>query len=147
MEENMNTEIVTPTVEENTQLANDVANHIKLDFRRDFLVKPLDPVMVTKEFDKPIPSDKQSGKDENGIEATDYDKVEKEVKNVESDYRKGIVIKVPFEYTQQMNSKDFPAMPINVGDVILYHTRAGRWFDQLKDAQMVGIYDVLAVEK
>lgn len=125
-----------------SQLAESVAEKIQYDFRDKFLVKPLDPIMVKKEFSKPVPSG-ESTKDENGIEAVDYDKVETEVKEVESDFKKGVVLKVPFTYSERMKDEKFREMPIKVGDIIVYSY--GKWFDIMKDTELVGMYDVIAV--
>lgn len=121
-----------------TELAQDISNKIKFEFRNQFLVKPLDPVMVNKEFSKPIP--KAESKDEEGIEATDYDEVETEVKSVPSDYRKGIVIKVPAEY----KSDNFE---IKVGSILIYRERSATWFDLCKDTQLVDMYSIIGIEK
>lgn len=125
-----------------SQLAESVAEKIQYDFRDKFLVKPLDPIMVKKEFSKPVPTG-ESTKDENGIEAVDYDKVETEVKEVESDFKKGVVLKVPFTYSERMKDEKFKEMPIKVGDIIVYSY--GKWFDIMKDTELVGMYDVIAV--
>lgn len=130
-----------------TRLAEDLSSKIHFNTKRQFLVKPLDPIKVTKEFDKPVATNNTPKVDENGIEAIDYDKVETEVKEVESDFRKGVVLKVPFEYQQSLNSKEeWKEMPISVGDVVIYPSRAGQWFDQLKDTQLVSPYEIVAVE-
>lgn len=130
-------------------LAEDLAKKITLEFTRDFLVKPLEPVMVKKEFDKPVAKDNTPKTDDNGIEAVDYDEVETEVKEVESDFRKGIVLKIPTEYAAQKADEKFgdAILDVKVGDTILYPNRAGKWFDQLKDTQLVRFYDVIAVER
>lgn len=125
-----------------SQLAESVAEKIQYDFRDKFLVKPLDPIMVKKEFSKPVPTG-ESTKDENGVEAVDYDKVETEVKEVESDFKKGVVLKVPFTYSERMKDEKFREMPIKVGDIIVYSY--GKWFDIMKDTELVGMYDVIAV--
>lgn len=125
-----------------SQLAESVAEKIQYDFRDKFLVKPLDPIMVKKEFSKPVPTG-ESTKDENGIEAVDYDKVETEVKEVESDFKKGVVLKVPFTYSERMKDEKFREMPIKVGDIIVYSY--GKWFDIMKDTELVGMYDVIAI--
>lgn len=125
-----------------SQLAESVAEKIQYDFRDKFLVKPLDPIMVKKEFSKPVPTG-ESTKDENGIEAVDYDKVETEVKEVESDFKKGVVLKVPFTYSERMKDEKYREMPIKVGDIIVYSY--GKWFDIMKDTELVGMYDVIAV--
>lgn len=131
--DNKDTQIMDQSV-----LANDISNKIEYEFRNQFLVKPLDPVMVNKEFSKPIA--KESRKDEEGIEATDYDEVETEVKSVPSDYRRGVVIKVPAEY----KSDNFE---IKIGDIILYKDRTAQWFDLCKDTQLVDMYAIIGIEK
>lgn len=139
MEEN---EIVDQSV-----LAQDVASKIEYDFLDFFLVKPLDAIKVTKEFTKPV-SDKPAKKDENGIEAVDYDKVETEVKEVDSDFRKGIVLKVPTTYTAQLNNDNTGCLQkINVGDTVVFNERAGRFFDLLKDSRLIRLYDIVAIVK
>lgn len=131
-----------------SQLAEDLSNKIKYNFAQHFLVKPLDPIMVQKEFDKPVTKNNQPTKDENGIEAVDYDEVETEVKEVESDFRKGVVLKLPHEYVQQQQSDvKFQPIDIKIGDVILYPVRAAKWFDVLKDTALVRTYDIIAVER
>lgn len=133
------------TVVDQVQLAEDVSSKIKYEPVNKFLVKPLDPVMVTKEFSKPIAAD-QPKKDDNGIEAVDYTEVEKETKEVESDFRKGIVLKVPYSYQMRMNDDRYPEMKINVGDIIVYKAIQATWFDLLKDSQFVEPYAIYAVE-
>ena len=51
-------------------LAMDVSDRIKYEFFDSFLVKPLAPTKVKKEFSTPIATDKPKA-DKNGIEATD----------------------------------------------------------------------------
>lgn len=132
-----------------SQLAEDLSSKIKLEFTRDFLVKPLEPVMVKKEFDKPVAKDNTPKADENGIEAVDYDSVETEVKEVESDFRKGVVLKLPIEYIAQKSDEKYgnSVIDIKIGDTVVYQNRAARWFDQLKDSQLIRLYDIMAVER
>ncbi len=129
-----------------SQLAEDLSAKIQYNFAKSFLVKPLEPVMVKKEFDKPVAKDDTPKKDENGVEAVDYDGVETEVKEVESDFRKGIVLKIPFDYQRQMKDDKFPAMPIKVGDILVYKNSYARWFDLLKDTHLVSQFDIVAIE-
>ena len=124
-------------------LAEDISSKIEYEFRNFFLVKPLDPIKVKKEFSKPVAKDDTAKKDNNDIEAVDYDQVETEVKEVDSDYRKGVVLKVPFDSKNRMSSKDFPEMEVNVGDTVVYRENRGTWFDLLKDTQLVGAYDII----
>ena len=125
-------------------LAEDISSKIEYEFRNMFLVKPLDPVKVKKEFSKPVAKDDTAKKDDNDIEAVDYEQVETEVKEVDSDYRTGVVLKVPFDSKNRMSSKDFPEMEINVGDTVVYKDNRGVWFDLLKDTQLIGAYDIIA---
>lgn len=129
-----------------SQLAEYLSGKIKYEMHRQFLVKPLDPIMVKKEFSKPVSADNKPKKDENGIEAVDYDDVETEVKEVESDFRKGVVLKIPFDYEQSMNGDNWKDMPVKVGDIVVYNNRSAHWFDILKDTQLVSGYDIIAIE-
>lgn len=122
-------------------LAESVAGNIPYSFFDYFLVKPLDPIKVTKEFSKPV-SESEAKADENGIEAKDFDKVETEVKEVDSDYRKGVVIKCP-TYYDEPGAK----MYANVGDVVIFRDTAGMRFDLVKDSRLLRLYDILGIEK
>lgn len=131
-----------------SELANSVADKISYEFVDCFLVKPLDPIKVKKEFSKPVDTGKKPTKDKNGIEAVDYDKVETEVKEVDSDFRKGVVLKVPYSYTQTQNDDKINYMyEIKVGDVVLFRDMAAKSFDLLKDSKLIRYYDIVAVEK
>lgn len=123
-----------------SQLAQDVANQIKYSFFDYFLVKPLEPVKVMKEFSKPV--SKGTTKDADGIEAEDFDKVETEVKQVDSDYRKGVVIKCP-TYYDEPGAK----MHAKIGDVVIFRDTAGLRFDLVKDSRLLRLYDILGVEE
>lgn len=124
-------------------LAEDVAKSIKYDFLDYFLVKPLDPVKIKKEFSKPV-SKGEATKDAEGIEAVDFDEVETEVKEVNSDYRRGVVLKRPLYY----NGSDVigTSSEIKVGDVVLFRDTAGLQFDLLKDSRLLRLYDIFGFE-
>lgn len=126
-----------------SQLAEDVSSKIKYEFRNQFLVKPLEPVKVKKEFSEPV-TDNKPTKDKNGIEAVDYDKVKTEVKEVDADFRRGVVLKVPHEYANPY-SKDVKQFPINVGDIVIFKG-THQWFDLLKDSVLLNMYDIVATE-
>lgn len=128
-------------------LAQDVCDRIEYEFVDMFLVKPLEAVKVKKEFSKPV-SNETAKKDENGVEAVDFDKVETEVKEVDSDYRKGIVIKVPLSYiTQRGDEKNNWLPEIKVGNIVVFRDRAGMFFDLVKDSKLIRYYDVVALVK
>ena len=123
-------------------LASDISEKIEYDFLDLFLVKQLDPIKVKKEYSKPV-SEKNPKKDKDGIEAVDYDKVETEVKEVDSDFRKGIVLKIPMSYTNMENKP----IDIKVGDTILFKDRSASYFDLLKDSRLVAYFNILAITK
>jgi hypothetical protein len=125
-------------------LAESLSEQIKYQFLDFFLVKPLDPVKVKKEFSKPV-STGTPVKDANGVEAQDFDNVETEVKEVNSDYRRGIVLKRPLYYEVEDSKNTF--IPINIGDVVIFRDAAGLSFDLLKDSKLLRQYDILGVEK
>lgn len=121
-----------------TKLAEDIAAKIDYEFTDLFLVKKLDPIKVKKEFSKPIPSKKQKDSD-----VIDYDKVETEVKEVDSDYVKGVVIKVPMTYKADTNRRE----DIQVGNVIVFKPGLAQTFDWLKDSVLISRFGIIAIQK
>lgn len=113
-----------------------------------FLVKPLEPVKVKKKISEPVAKDTKPKKDKDGIEAVDYDEVKTEIKEVDSDFSRAVVLKLPYEYTHPYNDDKIQQMPIKVGDIVIYRTsRLGAtYFDLLKDSQLVPLYDIVATE-
>lgn len=132
-----------------TQLAEDLSSKIKYEFRQMFLVKPLEPVKVKKKISEPVAKDTKPKKDKDGIEAVDYDEVKTEIKEVDSDFSRAVVLKLPYEYTHPYNDEKIQQMPIKVGDIVIYKaSRLGAmYFDLLKDSQLVPLYDIVAIEE
>lgn len=126
------------------EVAKTVSNGLDYVFIDHFLVKPLDEVMVEKEFSKPVVKGEPTEKD--GIVAQDYDEVETEVKEVPADYRKGVVIKVPHRYTSWQKKEDSDTPEIKIGDIVTFHKSAMRYFDLFKDSAILRGYDIIAVE-
>ena len=131
-----------------TQLAEDLSSKIKYEFRQMFLVKPLEPVKVKKKISEPVAKDTKPKKDKDGIEAVDYDEVKTEIKEVDSDFSRAVVLKLPYEYTHPYNDEKIQQMPIKVGDIVIYKaSRLGAmYFDLLKDSRLVPLYDIVATE-
>ena len=125
-----------------TPLAESVSSKIEYNFLDNFLVKQLDPIKVKKEFSKPV-SDNKPNVDENGIKAVDYDKIETEVKETDSDFRKGIIIKIPMSY-ERMETKPYD---FKTGDVILFKDSRAGYFDLRKDSRLLNYYDIVAIAK
>lgn len=130
-----------------TQLAEDLSSKIKYEFRQMFLVKPLEPVKVKKKISEPVVKDTKPKKDKDGIEAVDYDEVKTEIKEVDSDFSRAVVLKLPYEYTHPYSDEKIQQMPIKVGDIVIYRSsRGSMYFDLLKDSQLVQLYDIVATE-
>lgn len=128
-----------------SELANDVASKIPYEFVDSFLVKLLDPIKVKKEFQVPVSKDDKPKKDKNGIEAVDFEETKTETKEVESDYRKGVVLKVPYSFTTMSDKGGFP--DIKPGDIVVFRDPSTRFFDLLKDSKLVRLFDIVAIEK
>lgn len=127
-----------------SELAKSVSDQIKYQFLDYFLVKPLDPIKVKKEVSVPV-TDEDPKKDKNGVEAKDFDDVKTEVVEVDSDYRKAVVIKLPVYYE---NNKDYdPTTAIKAGDIVIIREAAGLRFDLIKDSRLVRLFDILGIEK
>lgn len=107
-----------------------VIEGIEYTFEKDILVKPLEPVMITKEYEEQIPTGEQ---DEEGFNKYE---VKKHTKEVESDFAKGIVLAVPANVDT-----------ITVGETIVYPKKFAKDFDLFKDSQLVKPYDVVAKVK
>lgn len=108
-----------------------VIESIEFTFEKDILVKPLEPVMITKEYEEQIPTGEQ---DEEGFNKYE---VKKHTKEVESDFAKGIVLSVP----------TVVETTIKIGDTIVYPKKFAKDFDLFKDSQLVKPYDVVAKVK
>ena len=110
-----------------SQLAESISEKIKMEFSDLFLVKPLAPIKVVKEFSK-LPNTAPT-KDKEGVEAIDVDKVETETKEVDSDYRKGIIIKIPFCYKANKEEWKGVTQDLKPGDTVLFRETSGLRFD------------------
>ena len=122
-----------------SQLAESVAEKIPYTFHDCFLVKPLDKIMVKKEVTE-LPNNKPV-KDKDGIEAIEGTP-KTEVKEVESDYQQGVVIKIPSTYKETDNK----LMSVKIGDIILYKPTRTMPFDLLKDSRLIRYFDIVAVK-
>jgi hypothetical protein len=96
-----------------------------------FLVKPLEPIMVSKD----ITTMKPNGvKDEDGIEGFD---TETETKEVESNFKEGIVLKLPLQGACDN---------VYIGTRIVYNKKFAIDFDLFKDSQLVKPFDIVAIK-
>lgn len=107
-----------------------VVNGIKYTMLKDVLVKPLEPIMVTKEFTEQIPTGEV---DEEGFNKYE---TQTETKEVESEWATGVVLQIPTCVTEP---------EFKVGDKIVYNKKFAKDFDLLKNSQLVKAYDIIAV--
>lgn len=108
-----------------------VIEGIEYTFEKDILVKPLEPVIITKEYEEQIPTGEQ---DEEGFNKYE---VKKHTKEVESDFAKGIVLAIPTSIE----------CSVSVGEIIVYPKKFAKAFDLFKDSQLVKPYDIVAKVK
>ena len=108
-----------------------VVDKLGYAFTKDVLVKPLAPVMVTKEVSEPIPTGEV---DDDGFNKYE---VETEVKEVEAMWRKGLVLALPIDMK----------CPYEVGDTVVFNRNLGAEFDLFKDSLLIKPYDIIAVVK
>ena len=108
-----------------------VISGIEYTFTKDILVKPLEPIMVTKEYEEQIPTGET---DEEGFNKYE---VKKHTKEVESDFAKGIVLSVPTT----------DGITFQPGDTVIYPKKFAKDFDLFKDSQLVKPYDIVAKVK
>lgn len=109
-----------------------VVNGLKYSVLKDVLVKPLEPIMVTKEITESVPTGEV---DEEGYNKYE---VKTETKEVESEFGTGIVLQIPESIT---------APEFKVGDTVVYNKKFAKDFDLFKDSQLIKSYDVIAVCK
>lgn len=138
MEEMVDQKVLAEEIVDQKVLANDVADKIAYDFLDRVLVKPFDVVKVKKEFTRPK-NTTEAKPDKNGVVAADYSEVETEVLEVESEFREGIVLKIPVIYEDSCK--------FEVGDVIVFRAGSAMYFDLLKDSMLVRPYDVIAIKR
>lgn len=129
-----------------SQLAEDVSKKIPYEFYDMFLVKPLDKIIVKKEVTK-LP-DSKPVKDSEGVEAIEGEP-ETEVKEVESDYKKGIILKKPINYQLTLNRESETGQytpHYEIGDVVIYRQVTTSPFDLVKDSVLIKLYNIVAKE-
>lgn len=113
------------------KILESVVSKIEYIMLKDVLVKPLEPIKVTKEITEQIPTGEV---DEEGFNKYE---TKTETKEVDSAWTKGIVLVLP------SNSDS----SVNVGDTIIYNKRSAIDFDIFKNSQLVKPYDIVAICK
>lgn len=104
---------------------------------KDVLIKPLAPIKLKKEITEAVGTGE---KDVDGYEKFD---TKTETKEVESEWREGIVLALPnSEQMKEACEKDF-----KVGDTVVYNKKFAKEFDLFKDSMLVKAYDIIARKK
>lgn len=113
---------VVATIGDEDKVLETVINGIEYKPLRDILLKPLEAKLIKKIIKTPIPTgemDETSG-------AMKYD-VKEEEKEMEADFREGVVLRLPIDYEG----------PIQVGDIVVFHKNSAAYFDLFKDSMII----------
>ena len=114
----------------NEKLLEMVIEKLEYEPIKDILVKPLEPVMIEKEVNVPFKSEEL---DEDGQPIME---MRKEMQQVPSIFRKGIVLALPIDSAY--------CKEIKVGDTIVFNGKFNSIeFDLFKDSMLVKPFDVL----
>lgn len=118
------------------KLAADLSAKINYQPTYDWiLVKPLKPIMVTKLVPTAPNQPFTTVEDAEKAEPTEPKK-----QKVEANIAKGVILKLGTEY-----EKNNPEQ-LEVGDVVLFPSRAGVPFELLKDSKLVRRYEIIGKE-
>jgi len=127
-------ETVNSITNSNTdELTTKVADSIKYTMLKDVLIKPLESIMVTKQFEVPVVKDDTKPNEDGSL---DYNKTELQTKEVESNFRSGIILKLP---------ENLGDVKLVVGQTVVYPRKFAIDFDLLKDSKLVKAYDIVAI--
>ena len=117
------------------EMALDISKKIPYEPADDrILVKPLKPVMITKEF--PVQPNEEVKDLENLPEVKKFEK-----RKVLANVQKGVIIKLGTDYTKEYREIDNSIYEI--GDIVMFPSYAGIKFELFKDAIMFRRYELL----
>lgn len=100
---------------------------------KDILIKPLPTIKLTKEVTEAV------GTGEKDVDGYEKFETKTETKEVESEWREGIVLTIPDSLKESSEFK--------VGDTVVYNKRFAKEFDLFKDSVLVKQYDIIAIKK
>lgn len=101
---------------------------------KDILVKPLDPIKLQKEVTEAV------GTGEKDVDGYEKFETKTETKEVESEWREGIVLVIP-------NCLEESNLGFKVGDTVVYNKKFAKEFDLFKNSVLVKSYDIVAIKK
>lgn len=105
---------------------------IAYQFVKEFLVEPMDDIMVKKEITEPVFNEDKDQDDKFRAYETETKEVE-----VPSSFRRAKLIALPFDYDGSLK----------IGDSVIYPRKYAIDFDIIPNTQLVKPYDVIAFEK
>lgn len=123
--------------ENNVIIAESLQDGIKFEMVKDVLIKPLPPVMLKREFEVPVVKDTTT---EDGEQINEFEETKKEIRDVESNFATGVILKMPIGNS----GLDYS---FKIGDTVAYNKRMSVEFDLFKDTILVKPYDVIAIVK
>lgn len=118
------------------EIVESLQEGIGYDMIKDVLIKPLAPVMLKREFDVPVVKEQTK---EDGEEINEFEETKKEIREVESNFATGIILKMP----ATQGGLDWA---FKLGDTVVYNKRMSIEFDLFKDTVLVKPYDILAIK-
>lgn len=134
----------TTDVDPNEVLLADVNARIPYTFIRECLVKPMPDEYVEKVIEEPTFTGVVDEKD--GIPVSD---VKEEVKKVKTDYKKGVLLKVPtgHKWIDTKGEIMHEDLVPKAGDIVVYLRPAARHFDLFRDTELVNPFNIVAFTK
>lgn len=103
------------------------------------LIKPLEPIYIEKEVEKPTKPKDYKNKSLKQAEKGPASKTKKETETVEANVRRGVVLATP---EQPLNDK--AKFPISSGDIVVYWDKSTiPTFELFRDSVLVNQYEIL----
>ena len=115
------------------KILNTVLEGLNYTPLKDILIKPLAPIKLQKEDTEAV------GTGEKDIDGYGKFDTKTSVKEVESDWREGVVLAIAEELVE--------ACKFAIGDIVVYNKKFAKEFDLFKDSVLVKSYDVIAKKK
>lgn len=109
-----------------------VLDKLNYTFIKDVLLKPLDPIKLTKEVTEAV------GTGEKDVDGYEKFETKTETKEIESEWREGVILALPLEVKE---------VPFKVGDTVIYNKKFAKDFDLFKTSVLVKAYDIIAIKK
>lgn len=131
---------ISEKIQQDEKLLQQVVEQIPYEGIKHVLVKPLEPIKVTKDVPKGTGKFEEI-EDKDGVKSS-VEIFETVEETMDSGWRTGVVLQIP----QHLIDCDNPVR-FKVGDIVVYPMRTASYFDLFKDSMFINSYDVVAVKK